>query len=56
MIKAISDGEEVPVNDTETYDNWVKAISTYLANTVSVDKDNLSSRADHYYKESDLKN
>jgi putative multiple sugar transport system substrate-binding protein len=33
MIKAISDGEEVPVNDTETYDNGVKTVPTYLANT-----------------------
>ena len=58
MIKAISDGEEVPVNDTETYDNWVKTVPTYLANTVSVDKDNYQAELidTDYYKESDLKN
>ena len=58
MIKAISDGEEVPVNDTETYDNGVKTVPTYLANTVSVDKDNYQAELidTDYYKESDLKN
>lgn len=31
MIEAIFNEEEVPVNDTETYDNGVKVVPTYLA-------------------------
>ncbi len=40
IIEAIFNEEEVPVNDTETYDNGVKVVPTYLANPVSVDKEN----------------
>lgn len=56
MIEAISNDEEVPVNDTETYDNGVKVVPTYLAMPVSVDKDNYKAELieTDYYKESDL--
>lgn len=56
MIEAINKGEEVPVNDTETYDNGVKVIPTYLANPISVDKGNYSAELidTGYYTEADL--
>lgn len=56
MIKALSDDKEVPVNDTETYDNGVKVVPTYLANPVSVDKENYKVELidTDYYKESDI--
>ena len=40
MIAAIEAGEEVEVNDTETYDNGVKVVPTYMAEPISVDIDN----------------
>lgn len=40
MVDAFLAGEEVPVNDTETYDNGVKVVPSYLLNPVSVDIDN----------------
>lgn len=57
MINAIYADKEVPVNDTETYDNGVKVIPTYLANPVSVDKDNYQAELieTDYYTEDDLK-
>ncbi|HLQ39804.1 MAG TPA: multiple monosaccharide ABC transporter substrate-binding protein [Tetragenococcus sp.] len=57
MIEAISEDKEVPVNDTETYDNGVKVVPTYLAKPVSIDKDNYQEELidTGYYKESDLK-
>ena len=56
MIEAINSDKEVPVNDTETYDNGVKVVPTYLATPVSVDKDNYKAELidTGYYKESDL--
>lgn len=56
MIEAIANDEEVPVNDTETYDNGVKVVPTYLANPISVDKENYKAELidTDYYKESDL--
>ncbi|HIX71205.1 MAG TPA: sugar-binding protein [Candidatus Enterococcus stercoravium] len=56
MIEAINKGEEVPVNDTETYDNGAKVVPTFLSNPVSVDKDNYKAELidTDYYKESDL--
>ena len=56
MIEAIFNGEEVPVNDTETYDNGVKVVPTYLANPVSVDKENYQAELidTDYYTEKDL--
>lgn len=57
MIEAIYNEEEVPVNDTETYDNGVKVIPTYLANPVSVDLDNYKEELvdTKYFTEEDLK-
>lgn len=56
MIEAIFNEEEVPVNDTETYDNGVKVVPTYLANPVSVDKENYQAELidTDYYSEEDL--
>jgi len=56
MIEAIFNEEEVPVNDTETYDNGVKVVPTYLANPVSVDKENYKAELidTEYYTEKDL--
>jgi putative multiple sugar transport system substrate-binding protein len=56
MIEAIFNEEEVPVNDTETYDNGVKIVPTYLANPISVDKENYQAELidTDYYSEEDL--
>lgn len=58
MIEAINKDEDVPVNDTETYDNGVKVVPTYLANPVSVDIDNYKEELidTDYYTEAELKN
>nr|WP_265458102.1 multiple monosaccharide ABC transporter substrate-binding protein [Enterococcus sp. HY326] len=40
MVDQIIKGEEVEVNDTETYNNNVKNVPTYLLEPVAVDKDN----------------
>ncbi len=40
MVDALLSGGEVPVNDTETYDNGVKVVPSYLLSPVLVDKDN----------------
>lgn len=40
MVDAILTGEEVPVNDTETYDNGTGVIPSYLCEPVAVTKDN----------------
>ncbi|THE08677.1 sugar ABC transporter substrate-binding protein [Enterococcus hirae] len=56
MIEAINNNKEVPVNDEETYDNGVKVIPTYLADPVSVDKENYEQELidTDYYSKSDL--
>ena len=56
MIEAIHNGEEVPVNDTETYDNGVKVVPTYLSTPISVDKDNFEAELidTDYYTKDDL--
>lgn len=58
MIEAIHNDEEVPVNDTETYDNGVKVVPTYLSTPVSVDKDNYQEELidTEYYTEEELAN
>ena len=38
MIKAIGADEEPEVNDTETYDNGVKVVPSYLLDPVTVDQ------------------
>ena len=40
MVDALLSGGEVPVNDTETYDNGVKVVPSYLLSPVLVDGDN----------------
>jgi putative multiple sugar transport system substrate-binding protein len=40
MITALGEGEEPEVNDTETYDNGVKVVPSYLLKPVSVGRDN----------------
>ncbi len=40
MVDAIMKGEEVPVNDTKTYDNGEKVVPSYLCEPVFADKDN----------------
>jgi len=56
MIKALGAGEEPEVNDTETYDNGVKVVPSYLLDPVLVTKDNVQSALvdSGYYDESDL--
>jgi len=41
MVDQIVNGEEVDVNDTETYDNGVKVVPTYLIDPVAVTADNI---------------
>jgi putative multiple sugar transport system substrate-binding protein len=40
MVDAVLAGTEVPINDTETYDNGVKVVPSYLLVPVSVDVGN----------------
>ena len=57
MVDAILKGEEVPVNDTETYFNGVKIIPSYLCDPVFADKDNYRELLidSGYYTEEQLK-
>nr|WP_294691240.1 multiple monosaccharide ABC transporter substrate-binding protein [uncultured Friedmanniella sp.] len=43
MIKAVEAGEDPEVNDTETYDNGVKVVPSYLLDPVKVTKDEVQS-------------
>lgn len=40
MVDALLAGQEVPINDTKTYDNGVKVVPSYLLKPVSVDAGN----------------
>jgi putative multiple sugar transport system substrate-binding protein len=40
MVDAALKGQEVPVNDTTTYDNSVKVVPSYLLAPISVDASN----------------
>jgi len=40
MVTAIIEGTEVPVNDTETYDNGVKVVPSFLCEPVFADINN----------------
>jgi putative multiple sugar transport system substrate-binding protein len=42
MIEAIANCEEPEVNDTETYDNGVKVVPSYLLEPITVVKDNIT--------------
>ena len=56
MVEALLAGEEVPVNNTDTYDNGVKTVPSYLLEPVSVDIDNYRELLieSGYYEESEL--
>ncbi|WP_150241987.1 multiple monosaccharide ABC transporter substrate-binding protein [Nocardiopsis quinghaiensis] len=56
MVEALLAEEEVPVNDTETYDNGVKVVPSHLLEPVSVDVDNYHDVlvGSGYYEESEL--
>jgi putative multiple sugar transport system substrate-binding protein len=40
MVEALLQGGEPEINDTETYDNGVKVVPSYLLEPVSVDSTN----------------
>jgi putative multiple sugar transport system substrate-binding protein len=56
MTVAVLEGEEPEVNDTESYDNDVKVVPSYLLEPVSVDADNYEAELIEvgYYSEDDL--
>lgn len=56
MVEALVEGKEVPVNDTETYDNGVKVVPSYLCEPVYVDVSNYKEMLidSGYYTEADL--
>lgn len=57
MVDAIMKGTEVPVNDTESYDNGKGVVPTYLCEPVYADKDNYKELLidSGYYTEDKLK-
>lgn len=57
MVEAIMKGEEVPVNDTKTYDNGTGIIPTYLCDPVFADINNYKELLidSGYYTEDQLK-
>ncbi|WP_424767087.1 multiple monosaccharide ABC transporter substrate-binding protein [Paenibacillus sp. sgz302251] len=57
MAEAVLEGKEAEVNDTETYDNGVKVVPSFLLEPVSVDMDNYKEVLvdSGYYTEDDLK-
>ncbi|MGN7455328.1 multiple monosaccharide ABC transporter substrate-binding protein [Paenibacillus pasadenensis] len=57
MAESVIEGKEAEVNDTETYDNGVKVVPSYLLEPVSVDKDNYKQVLvdSGYYTEDELK-
>jgi putative multiple sugar transport system substrate-binding protein len=57
MIKALSAGDEPEVNDTETYDNGVKVVPSYLLDPVLVTKENVQTALvdTGYYTADELK-
>ncbi|WP_341393156.1 multiple monosaccharide ABC transporter substrate-binding protein [Arthrobacter sp. G119Y2] len=57
MVDAVLKGEDPEVNDTETYDNNVKIVPTYLLDPMVVTKDNYEEVLvdSGYYEASDLK-
>ena len=57
MIKAVGEGKEPEVNDTETYDNGVKVVPSYLLDPVPVEKADVQTVLveSGYYSEDDLK-
>ena len=57
MVNAIMNGEEVPINDTETYNNETGIIPSYLCEPVFADKNNYEEILidSGYYTEDQLK-
>lgn len=57
VVDSILKGEEVEVNDTETYDNGVKVVPSYLCTPISVDINNYKEVLidSGYIEESELK-
>lgn len=57
MVDAILKGEEVPVNDTETYDNGIKVVPSFLCDPVFADVSNYRELLidSGYYTEDQLK-
>lgn len=56
MVDQIMKGEEVEVNDTETYDNGRKVVPSYLLEPITITKDNVESELveSGFYDASDL--
>lgn len=56
MVQAVLEGTEPEINDTETYDNGVKVVPSYLCEPVSLDKDNYKELVidSGYYTEADI--
>ncbi len=57
MVSAILEGKEVPVNDTESYDNGKGVVPTYLCEPEFADRENYKELLvdSGYYREEDLK-
>ncbi len=57
MVDALCQGKKAPVNDTETYNNGVKKVPSYLCDPVFADISNYKTILidSGYYKESELK-
>lgn len=57
MVNAVLEGTDPEVNDTETYNNNVKVVKSYLLEPVAVDKDNYKEVLvdTEYYTEDQLK-
>lgn len=58
MADAVLKGEEAEVNDTETYDNGVQVVPSYLLEPISIDINNYQEVlvGSGYYDESDFEN
>jgi putative multiple sugar transport system substrate-binding protein len=58
MVKAVIEGSEPEINDTETYDNGKMIVPSYLCEPQSLDKDNYEELVidSGYYKEEEIMN
>ena len=57
MVDAVLSGKQPQINDTQTYNNGVKVVPSYLLKPVSVDAENWKPVLvdSGYYKESQVK-
>ena len=57
-MKAVSEGSEPEINDTETYDNGKMVVPSYLCEPLSLDKENYKELVvdSGYYKEEEIMN